>query len=52
MNDDEVFKMIKMALEAYPLVGVTGYRTIRYVDEDGFLNAVKTILAERKPDPR
>lgn len=49
VNDDEVYKMIKAVLATFPLVGVTGYRTLRFVDEDTFLDAVKKILAERKP---
>lgn len=49
LNDDEVYKMIKLFLEACPQLGVTGYRTIRVVDQDSFLDMVKKVLAERKP---
>lgn len=49
MNDDEVYKIIRALLQTFPQLGVSGYHTFRCVDEDTFLDAVKKILAERKP---
>lgn len=49
LNDDEVYKIIRALLQTFPQLGVSGYHTFRCVDEDTFLDAVKKILAERKP---
>lgn len=43
---DQLIEEIRALLKHFPLVGMSGIRTVRFIDEDTFMAGVELILKE------